>query len=77
MKNDTELKEVLTKNSDEGEDALLKQALWWERQIQKRNQGCLLPLDFYNKFRLNSKVISYANLKPRMEPRLQEIYRKF
>ena len=45
--------------------------------MHKRKQGCLLPLDFYNKFKINNKVISYASLNPRVEPRLQEIYRKF
>ena len=36
-----------------------------------------MPLEFYKKFKVNDKVISYASLNPRVEPRLQEIYRKF
>ena len=52
--------------------------MWWQRQKKKRNQGCELPLAFYKHFRVNDHVISYASLgKQRVEPRLQEIYRKF
>ena len=37
-----------------------------------------MPLAFYQKFRVNDHVISYASLgKPRIEKPLQEIYRKF
>ena len=46
--------------------------------MKKRKQGCELPLAFYQKWKVNDNVISYASLgKPRIEPRLQEIYRKF
>ena len=34
-------------------------------------------MTFYRKFKLNDKVMSYANLRPRVEPRLAEVYRKF
>ena len=37
----------------------------------------MLPIEFYKKFKIDNKVISYANLNPRVEPKLQEIYRKF
>jgi hypothetical protein len=37
-----------------------------------------LPLSSYNDWKVNDKVMSYADLKPqRVEPRLNEIYRKF
>jgi len=37
-----------------------------------------LPLSFYQKWKCNDKVKSYADLAaPRVEPRLAEIYRKF
>ena len=48
--------------------------MWWKKQTKNNAE---LPLTFYQKFKLNDKVISYASLKPRVEPRLQEIYRKF
>ena len=73
----SDLKTVLTKDSKEGEKALYDQAMWWKKQVKKRRQGCELPLAFYQKFHVKDAVISYASLKPRVEPRLQEIYRKF
>lgn len=37
-----------------------------------------LPLSFYRDWTMTDKVKSYADLKPvRVEPRLNEIYRKF
>lgn len=42
-----------------------------------RRQGCELSIDFYKKFHMTDTIISYASLKPRVEPRLQEICRKF
>ena len=77
MNDKSDLKTVLTKDSKEGEKALYDQAMWWKKQVKKRRQGCELPLAFYQKFHVKDAVISYASLKPRVEPRLQEIYRKF
>ena len=37
-----------------------------------------LPLSSYTDWKVNDKVMSYADLKPqRVEPKLNEIYRKF
>lgn len=73
----SDLKTLLTKDSKEGEEALEQQVMWWKRQKMSRRQGCELSIDFYKKFRMNDTILSYASLKPRVEPRLQEIYRKF
>ena len=39
--------------------------------------GVELPIEFYKAFKTHDFVTSYANLRPKAEPRLEEIYRKF
>ena len=36
MRNRSDLKTLLTKDSAEGEEALMQQAMWWQRQLYKR-----------------------------------------
>jgi len=75
MKYDTKLKEVLTKDSKKGKEGLKDQEEWWKTQTKNNME---LPLEFYKKFRLNDKILSYASLQPnRVEPRIAEIFRKF
>ena len=46
-----------------------------EKPIKNQTE---LPLSFYKDWTMTDKVKSYADLKPtRVEPRLNEIYRKF
>lgn len=71
---EADLTTVLTKDSKAGEKGLKEQAMWWQKQSNNNSE---LPLAFYQKWKVNDHVISYASLKPRVEPRLQEIYRKF
>ena len=71
---EADLTTVLTKDSKAGEKGLREQAMWWQKQSNNNSE---LPLAFYQKWKVNDHVISYASLKPRVEPRLQEIYRKF
>ena len=47
MREKTDLKTLLTKDSQAGEDALQQQAMWWQREQKKRRGGCELPFAFY------------------------------
>ena len=71
---EADLPTVLTKDSKKGKEGLQEQAMWWKKQTNNNSE---LPLAFYQRFKVNDHVISYASLRPRVEPRLQEIYRKF
>ena len=80
------LKNVLTKDSNEGQNALKVHQDHWKAQKKRLQTGdevkahnnVELPLSFYQKWKCNDKVKSYADLAPpRVEPRLAEIYRKF
>ena len=65
---------MLTKDSKGGEQGLQEQTKWWKKQSNNNSE---LPLAFYQKWKCTDHVGSYASLRPRVEPRLQEIYRKF
>jgi hypothetical protein len=46
--------------------------------LPNKNPGCVeLPIEFYKAWHSFDFVSSYANLRPKAEPRLNEIYRKF